>query len=123
MFCNLGIVDTDSANFKSITEKILLKNCYGISWGKFSIENNLIKVNFCYQFFARGLRMKYFDANFEGVIRDENTITNWRMVAPYPKVNNELNKNFEELKISKTLKFVPEEGITLIHSDKAWINK
>lgn len=122
MLCNLGISDTDSTNFEYITQRILLKNFYGISWGKFKIENNLIKVHFYYQFFVCGLKMKYFETYFEGIIRDENTIVNWRMVAPYPNVNKRLNENFEYLKMSKILKFVSQKGVKSIHSDKAWIN-
>ncbi|MBL7712748.1 MAG: hypothetical protein JNL13_09800 [Chitinophagaceae bacterium] len=122
MLCNLGISDTDSSNFECLTKRILLKDFYGVSWGKFNVEKNIIKVHFCYQFFSTGLKLKYFDAYFEGIIRDETTIINWRMVAPYPNVNKRLNDNYEDLKIGKTLKFVLQKGINMIHSDKAWIN-
>ncbi|HRP91173.1 MAG TPA: hypothetical protein PKX92_14180 [Edaphocola sp.] len=123
MFVNLGIVDTDSANFMNLTQRVLLKKFYGISWGKYEIIGDKISANFCFQFFVRGLRMKYFKTFFEGTISDDHTITNWTMVAPYPKVNKRLNENFEDLKIPKTLKFLPNEGVKAIQSENAWINK
>lgn len=122
MLCNLGISDTDSTNFEYLTKRILLKNFYGVSWGKFTVDRNIIKAHFCYQFFATGLQLKYFDAYFEGVIRDEATITDWRMVKPYPNINKRLNDNYEDLKSGKILKFVSQKGVKAINSDKAWIN-
>lgn len=122
MYCNLGIKDTDSLNFINITKRIIIKDFYGISWGEYNIENDVIKVEFWFQFFTRGLRLKYYKTYFEGIIADTNTITNWKMVSPYPKVNKRLNENFETLKAGKYLKFLPSQGTRLIEAKEAWIN-
>ncbi|GEM_PF-2505544 len=122
MYCNLGIKDTDSLNFINITKRIIIKDFYGISWGKYKIENNVIKAEFWFQFFTSGLKLKYYKTYFEGILTDTNTITNWKMVTPYPKTNKRLNENFETLKIEKDLNFVPNQGTKIIDSKKAWIN-
>lgn len=122
MYCNLGFKDTDSSNFVHITKRVVLKDFYGVSWGKYNIENDLIKVEFWFQFFTRGLRLKYYKTYFEGIIADTITITNWKMVSPYPKVSKKLNENFETLKTGKDLKFLPNQGTRLIEAKEAWIN-
>lgn len=122
MYCNLGIKDTDSLNFIDITKRMVLKDFYGISWGKYKIENNLIKAEFWFQFFTRGLRFKYYKTCFEGIIVDTTMITNWKLVSPYPKVNKKLNENFDTLKTGKDLKFSPNQGVRLIEAKEAWIN-
>lgn len=123
LFCNLGIADTDSINFMEIIQEVLIKDFYGVSWGKYTVNNGTLKVHFCYQFFTRGLKIKYYSTYFEGTLIDKHTITNWRMITPYPRVNKRLNDNFDNLKNKSILKFQRNEGVKLIHSKNAWINE
>ena len=122
-YCNLGIVNTDSSNYKNICNKIVLKSFYGASWGKFKLFGDTIKAHFRFQFFAGGLRMKYYDVHFQGTIRGCDTIENWKMSPPYPKPNRNLNEQFDSLLLSKTLIFVPHNAKKLIDSNKVWINQ
>lgn len=104
-------------------KEIVLKNTKGASWGKFKLFKDTIKTHFRYQFYTRGMRTKYYDVHFEGIVKNDSTITNWKMIPPYPNPNKNWNENFEGLKKPKTLVFISFPAVKLIDSNNAWVNQ
>ncbi|HRP91207.1 MAG TPA: hypothetical protein PKX92_14360 [Edaphocola sp.] len=80
--------------------------------GKYTIEGNVIfATDIPITLVAWGGRMKIYYANFEGIIKNSDTILNWHMIPPYPKANKRLNDNFKFEITPKTLYFIESKEL------------
>ena len=94
--------------------------------GNYRISNDTIFAsNLPISLLARGGRIKSYPANFRGIIKNSDTITDWQMIKPYPKANARLNDYFEfELK-PKLLYFIESKELLGLdslyqHNSKGW---
>ncbi len=58
----------------------------------------------------RGMRNKHYKALFQGIIKNQDTILNWQMVKPYPKIKYKFN-DIEELIRPKLLYFMESKEL------------
>jgi hypothetical protein len=103
---------------------------YGKSgWGVYDIDKDTVKAIIYIDFwggrFFTGLRQRYL-CNFQGIIKNNDTILQWRLIPPFPPINMKISYNVNYIKYLKKpldlyYKNVPAEKI--INPSKAWINK
>ena len=103
-------VTTDSIHF---TKESWLRSClkFNYLWGNYITVGDSIYAYTQLEMFIRGGRLKPFYANFSGYIKNRDTILNWRMVRPYPKVNPEWNQNFINDTTPRMLYFIKNDAV------------
>ena len=63
-------------------------------WGVYEINGNMITAIIPTEYYKRGLMIDYKLSKYEGVLISPDSITNWRMVPPFPtNIDKELNKD------------------------------
>ncbi len=112
----------------SLSDEKSKKNFYEQKgWGVYNVNHDTINA-IIYVDFLRGwfyTVSERLQCNFQGVIKNSDTILQWHLIPPFPNVNKkkEGNINFlESLKkgIDMYFKEIPEKK--LIDPTKAWIN-
>lgn len=79
--------------------------------GTYHISNDTLYATISTLFFKRGMRFTFLDANYVGYIKNKDTISAWKMVPPYPKMNLRLNEHFENFTRPRDLHFVKYEQV------------
>jgi hypothetical protein len=97
------------------------------NWGTFELTNDSIKAIIYCQFSRKAVETKcYLPCYFSGIIKDDETIIDWHMVQPYPKIILETNINrFGSFIKPSILKFKVAGGKTKfnIDSNAVWVNQ
>ncbi|MDP4264166.1 MAG: hypothetical protein Q8941_16680 [Bacteroidota bacterium] len=97
-------------------------------WGVYQIEKDTIRAEI-YLVFGMGLnfhgRFQRLICNFQGILKNRDTILNWHLVPPFPQnptyaIDGTL---FDNLKKPKDLFFKRAPISELISPENAWINK
>lgn len=113
---SLGYLD---ANKKFGTQKKSHLN----NWGVYDISKDTIKAIIYIFSYDAGNPM--FQSNFEGVIKNSDSILNWHLVPPYHKIllkkKNKFQFDFFTTPQNLYFKKVPIDSI--INSSEAWINE
>lgn len=116
---------TDSAGLAGISvwiDKYLQQKKAG--WGAYEIIGDTIKGSVYYNFSTPVVNYRL--ANFEGIIKNKDTILQWHLVEPYPKLKKYPREEFDFLfKDQKDFYFKPlpiKQTMDSI-SKKAWILK
>jgi hypothetical protein len=93
-------------------------------WGTYEVIGDTINASIYYLYSGSG--NFYRQPNFQGIIKNKNTILDWHVVEPYPKMNKSLlRQHSRELKKHQNLYFVPVTIKPFMDSisEKAWVNK
>ena len=73
---------------------ILNRELFNFRWGVYEINGNMITAIIPTEYYKRGLMIDYKLSKYEGVLISPDSITNWRMVPPFPtNIDKELNKD------------------------------
>ncbi len=104
-YYNYDDIDSLYTNFVS-------SPCGAWSWDKkmnaksiFTVHNDTVYAYCSKEYFIPGMIIKAYYVNYSGVIKNKDTILNFRMVPPYPEVNLKFNECFYIDTIPRTLKF------------------
>ncbi len=108
-----GLVSQSNIFFKDDYYK---QNVDSNRLGKYKIKDDTIHAIIPTSFALRGMRMKYFDAYFQGYIKNADTILDWKMVPPYPKVNPKFNDYFTYELTPKLLYFIKNNAVIYLDS-------
>ncbi|MBP6456239.1 MAG: hypothetical protein KA275_05860 [Chitinophagaceae bacterium] len=97
------------------------------NYGNFKIKGYKLNIEMDYHHSINGMQERLFRTYFEGDIKNNDTIINFRMVPPYPsifykKVGQLCNENFEYELSPKMLVFKKFPAKTLIDSTKIQLN-
>jgi hypothetical protein len=79
--------------------------------GSYTIKGDSIYATIPTSFYISGMRSKYLPAHYHGYIKSRDSIIGWRMVAPYPKFNHKLNREFDLDTIPRNLHFVSYQRV------------
>jgi hypothetical protein len=91
-------------------------------WGAYRLYNDTIEI-LCYrQFNKSGDRPHPYLTHYRGIVKNRDTITDFKMVPPYPPVRAKFNNNFSDIK-PHLLIFKHETCKKYIDSDAVWLNK
>lgn len=105
---NLGYLDNKALSLNNYEEYPRFENNVGV----FKIRNDTIIAKLPINLYGGGMRQLKYEAYFQGVIKNKNTIVDWHIIPPYPKANKRLNDDFQFLKTPHTFHFI--EGKELI---------
>jgi hypothetical protein len=95
---------------------------YNANWGVYEILGDTIRSTiYCTLMGNAFHRTQLLQCNFEGVIKNQDTILGWRMITPYPKKLNE--HEFRMLTTPRDLYFKSVPIKQLINPEMAWINE
>ena len=84
--------------------------------GTISMKNTKIEATLPISLHVWGMRLKTFEAHFEGEVKNQDTIINWHMVVPYPKAPKKFNGNFKDLITPKLLYFIESKELSGLDS-------
>jgi hypothetical protein len=117
----------DSTSFNSWLSKYGQQKWSANRWGVFEIKHDTINAEIYTEYFDGTIkRLQLKISHFEGTIKNKDTLSQWHMIPPYPKISlaDGLNQQiFEYLKSPRDLYFKSVPTKALIDSSKAWINK
>ncbi len=117
----------NSANVDSsyYIDQIISRNLDGEFWGVYKVDGNTIKAIVPTNYYKRGYVGKYCLSYFEGILIGTDSISNWRMVPPFPtNIDYELNKDvIRSHQQPKSYSFYPNEIVLKIDTVGAWFNK
>jgi hypothetical protein len=119
--------DQSVSNFNYHLEHNTLNYLNYKSWGAFSIQDSNMSISVYLPFLGAGYTMNWYHlCHFEGIVSGDS-IKEFKMTPPYPKLNK-LERNFNEstldsLKQPHTLVYIYAPKKALIDSSKVWINK
>lgn len=89
--------------------------------GVFDIHNDTLDV-ICYSpFYGIGDRLKSHLAHFQGIVKNADTIIDFGMVPPYPKIKWKFNPGAKTVKYTLVFKSLPAKA--LVDSAHFWVNK
>lgn len=93
-------------------------------WGTYEIIGDTINACIYYWYLADGHGIMK-QTNFRGNIKNRDTILNWHMIEPYPKMDESFKKQYTFLKLPRNLYFKPLPFKPFMDSvsEKAWILK
>jgi hypothetical protein len=116
-------VDTNETN-KLLPEGSKYKFSYN-KWGVYNVDKDTIHAIIYLEFKGKGFKStSVVQCYFEGFIKNKDTILNWRLVEPYPKVSTFANEGqLEFLKTPTDLFFKPVSAKKRINPENAWINE
>ena len=95
------------------------------TWGTYEIIDDTINVCINFEYYYGGYAI-YRQTNFQGIIKDKNTIRKWHVINPYPKIKEITFKEYLPLFVDTVnLYFKPLSIKSFMDSvsEKAWINK
>ena len=110
---------------KESFDKVMLtygtqKESFYNQWGVFDMVGDTIRAYIYIDFAAKGRLL----CNFEGIVKNRDTILQWHMIQPYPKkVPLVSHWVIEKLSKPKNLYFKAVHFKNLIDPEKAWINE
>lgn len=84
--------------------------------GDYVFNNDTLLAKIPITLYGGGMRQKIYEAYFQGVVKNKDTILNWRMIPPYPKANERLNGNFHFLKTPHMLHFIESKDLSGLDS-------
>ena len=89
--------------------------------GMYYVQSDSIYMTGKFKFYWTGKIPKFYIAHFRGYIKNKDTITDWKMIPPYPNIDFEanyylLNRNQPAMYTFKPLKFD-----SVIDPNKLWI--
>jgi hypothetical protein len=79
--------------------------------GDYVVRKDTIWAKLPVQFYGRGMIPKIYESYFQGEIKNRDTIVNWRMIRPFPKVNRNWNEDFEFLTKPHQLYFIESKEL------------
>ena len=80
--------------------------------GTYYVVNDTIFATLPTSLMMVGERRKLILANYRGIIKNRDTIINWQLVPPYPKVNKKHNNDLELLRMPHLLYFVESKELS-----------
>jgi len=108
-----------SFNYDELTLKYYQKHPYLCeSTGTYTINNDTLFAKLPIFLYRRGAIRNLFNAYFQGIIKNKDTIIDWHMVQPYPKADPKFNDSFKFLKTPHLLYFI--EGKELLGLDSLY---
>ena len=107
---------------QDVQNSVLTKRHHILDVAAFEVRNDTIKATGSFVMSTSGNTIRHFIAHFRGILKSPDTIVNWRMVPPYPKISWRLN-DLDYLKKPRMLVFKSLAGKTQIDSNAIWINK
>jgi hypothetical protein len=84
--------------------------------GNYYINNDTLRAKTPVYLYAPGMRLKLYECNYIGIIKNRDTITDWHIVPPYPKANPKFNENFHDLLEPHTLYFIKSTALSKLDS-------
>lgn len=116
------------ADFDGFVSKEVKYSIYANEgWGTFSVNGSVINAIIYLRFHKRGFVpiQTFLCCYFQGNITGHNSITNWRLIEPYPKTIDYFfnKKTIEYFKLPLNLDFRNMSEISIITPNEAWINK
>ncbi|HUR12157.1 MAG TPA: hypothetical protein VM012_12350, partial [Flavitalea sp.] len=97
------------------------------AWGVYDIRNDTITAIVYIAYTGKNFKRRQSrQCYFQGILKNRDTITAWRMIPPFPEiaVSFDMNKELlEYLKAPKDLSYKPVPGKIVINPAKAWINE
>jgi hypothetical protein len=98
-------------------------------WGVFEVKGDTIMAKIFNYFWGKGSignTNSRFECNYMGILKNNDTILNWRMIPPYPSINMKFTDNIlllESLKLGRNKYFKEVTFLSNIDPSKAWIDK
>lgn len=89
--------------------------------GVFYVQNDTVYMSGKFRFYWRGKIPKFYIAHFRGYIKNADTITDWKMIPPYPDIDLEGNFYLLNRNQAATFIFKPLQLDSLIDPEKLWI--
>lgn len=101
----IGSYDNHFLKIKSYQNRIPMLGSYKI------ISDTIHAFDIPISLMAWGGKLKIYHANFIGIIKNTDTIVQWRMISPYPNANKRLNDNFKFELTPKLLYFIESKEL------------
>ena len=80
--------------------------------GDYVIQHDTILAKLPIMFYGTGMIPKIYESYFQGEIKNQDTIANWRMIPPFPKANKKLNEDgFKYFKKPHQLYFIESKEL------------
>ncbi len=122
---NLTIVEESDFEIDSLRDNYKY-NSEG--WGIYSVKDDTIKAIIYVNFTGGGAyaRNQFFECNYQGVLKNKDTLLHWQLIEPYPEIDKVIPGNLEYLNFLKNpvdLHLKNVEVKKFIDPNKAWINK
>lgn len=92
-----------------------------LSQGKYFTQNDSVYLNGYFEFWGDGKCRIYRWAHYRGYIKNKDTIEDWRIIPPYPKINMRLNDYLVEQKTPMTMVFKQLDLSKTLDENKLWI--
>ncbi len=108
LFFSAGVIYEDSLPFK--LEKYFHPD-YKKYMEKYQICGNIITAKVCLVSWKNSMTYRIHEAYFSGKIISPDTISDWKMIKPYPKINFDLEVNMRHITKPKLLVFRKGEDL------------
>jgi hypothetical protein len=123
----LNLTILKATDFEIDSSKAQYKNNTG-GWGIYQIKNDTIKATIYIDFMSGGAyaRNQFYECNYQGVLKNQDTLLNWHMVEPYPNINKTIPGNldyFDFLKQPVDLFIKKVDVNSFIDPSISWIYK
>lgn len=92
-----------------------------LSQGKYYTQNDSVYLNGYFEFWGDGKSGIMRWAHYRGYIKNRDTIEDWKIIPPYPKINMRLNDYLVEQKTPMTLVFKQVDLKNVIDENRLWI--
>jgi hypothetical protein len=120
-FMHTSVCYVEEETYQKFNKRNLYNKSPGRNQGCFFIHNDSLYMIGKFSFYWRGKISKFYIAHFRGYIKNQDTITDWKMIPPYPNIDFEgnyhlLNQNQPAMYTFKPLKFD-----SVIDPNKLWI--
>lgn len=126
-FYGNGLVVYKEFQFTDSTFKLYdFKSEYYKSMGVYEVKNDTVRATFYRVYEVRAHMAKYKVIRYEGILKDTVTITNWRVVEPFPKFKKRddlINPMGVCCQKPVDLIFKPFKWKAEVDSNDAWIYK
>jgi len=106
--------------------RIIHNEIRNYNWGAYEINDKIITAIIPQVFYKRGLVSKYILCKYEGILIGTDSITNWRIIPPFPtNFDKELNEGsmLEMYQKPRCYSFFKNEIPLSVDTSGAWFNK
>ncbi|MDJ1482936.1 hypothetical protein QNI16_20710 [Cytophagaceae bacterium YF14B1] len=131
-FCHNGLMAynnalyLDSAVYSYNMEHYSVQeDAFQNEWGVYTVCSDTVKATF-YMTLANDKFVPVTQrtiCHFEGVIQNDSTIRDWKLVPPYPKYGPQSDFEINDMKQARTLTFKSVPIQRWIDPNNAWINR
>jgi hypothetical protein len=96
------------------------------TWGTYEVKSDTINACLYIPYYDNANYIHYLQTNFQGIIKNKETIVQWHIMKPYPKFNKKLSNmyRFPDYESPNLyFKSIPIKPFMDSVAEKAWVNK